>query len=470
MINIFFKTYGCQANVADSTNLQKYLEDLGCISVGNENDADLIIINSCAIREKAEQKMFSYLGQLLKIKQTRPYIRIGLIGCVASYKKAEAFKRFDHLNFVFGAREDLSLFKEYLVDVVESLFTIKTIYEKDPLSFSNKAGQDRDIEKKVALRSSRKFLNVFAGKKLISKDFDLELKTAKKSFVNIMTGCNNFCTYCIVPFVRGVEKSYSLDEIVKNVKTEIIAGAKEITLIGQNVNSYKDPKTGATFANLLSAVANIEGDFWIRYMSPHPKDMSEDVLAVMAEYKEKICNHIHMPVQSGSNKILELMNRPYSREYYFELIEKIRKYLPGVTISTDIIVGFPGEEEVDFSETMDLVEKVNFDLIYSFIYSKRKYTKAYSMKDSCLMSEKHRRLELLQAKGKLISYQNNLKLIGKTLKVLIENVMQNKKFAAKTQGNLLVEVVDAQDFIGKFCEVKILNAHVTSLEGEIVKK
>ncbi|HBS47767.1 TPA: tRNA (N6-isopentenyl adenosine(37)-C2)-methylthiotransferase MiaB [Candidatus Dependentiae bacterium] len=468
MINLFFKTYGCQANVADSAHLQSFLGSLGVGVVESEIDADLIIINSCAIRDKAEQKMFSYVGQLADLKRKKPYLRIGVIGCVASYKKDELFSRFDHINFVHGSREEIDLLKEYLSNVVESIFSTKSFYEKNPTEFENKVGQDRDIKKILDLRKSRKSLNLFLKNKFNPQKIEIKQNAFKKSFVNIMTGCNNYCSYCIVPFVRGIEKSYEMDAILMQVKTEVDSGAKEITLIGQNVNSYCDPKTGANFAALLENVAKIPGEFWVRFISPHPKDMSEDVLKIMQQYQDKLCSYIHLPIQSGSNRVLQAMNRPYTKEHFLKLVDTIRKYLPQATVSTDIIVGFPGEEENDFLETFDVVQKCKFDMIYSFIYSPRRYTKAFAMKDDCPNLVKLERLEKLQAMSKKINLENNLKHVGKVLKVLVESEMENGNLAARTTGNILVSINDNKENIGKFVNVKIIDAHVANLDGQIV--
>jgi len=276
MINFFFKTYGCQANVADSEGLATALKSMDCVEVQDENVADIIIVNTCAVREKAEQKLFSYIGQLSEIKKTKPHLKIGIIGCVASYKKDEIYKRFDQVSFVYGAREDYKTLEAYLADLVVKLETTKQLYGDAIPKVEAATGQDRDIKKIVQTRglfTAPKLSSVFVKKQ--QKQSVTQLVEAvpqlHKSFVNIMTGCNKYCAYCIVPFTRGREVSYGMQEIIDRVAHDIACGSKEITLIGQNVNSYKDPVTGANFSELLRQVVKIEGDFWIRWVSPHPR-------------------------------------------------------------------------------------------------------------------------------------------------------------------------------------------------------
>ncbi len=443
MINFFIKTYGCQANVADSQAVSNFLTDFGCKEVNLAKDADLILINTCAIRAKAEQKFFSYLGALADIKKEKKYLKVGIIGCVASYRQKEIRHRFDHVSFVFGAKENLLELKQILSDAILKIEGSRFFHSSD--------------DRKVSLTINKKDL-LLGGFKDKSKEL-------KQSYINIMTGCNNYCSYCIVPFTRGREKSYSLKSVVDRVKRDVQAGAKEIILLGQNVNSYKDPDTNKTFADLLKEVANVEGEFWVRFVSPHPKDMTKDVLYVIAENKDKLCAFIHFPLQSGSNKILDAMVRTYTVEKYLEQIGWIREILPSATISTDIIVGFPGETEDDYMQTRNVMEVVKFDNIFSFIYSPRKYTKAALLKDDCSKDLKLKRLNALQKRNVEICFERNNKHVNKILKSLVEKRLANGKLLARTQGNHRVLFDGDEKLIGSFVSLKIEKAGAVNLVG-----
>ena len=448
MINFFIKTYGCQANAADSQAVSNYLQDLGCHKVGSREEADLILINTCAIREKAEQKVFSYIGELAPLKVEKKYLQVGVIGCIASYRKKELLSRFDHVRFVYGAKDEQVGLQNLLNDIVLKLETIKNV--KPLLELVNESAEQR------------------VKNKLFLGGFKSAAKTVKQSFVNIMTGCNNYCSYCIVPFTRGREISYSMSDVLDRVKRDVELGAKEITLLGQNVNSYKDPETGATFSKLLEEVATLDGDFWVKFFSPHPKDMTIDVLEVMAKYKDKLCNYIHFPVQAGSNKVLQAMNRTYSIEKYLEQVDWIHKVLPHAVITTDIIVGFPGETEEDYLATREVMEKVKFDYVFSFVYSPRKYTKAALLQDDCSIEIKHERLTGLQKRQVEISRERNNQLIGKKLKCLVEKRLTNGKLLARTEGNVRV-LFDGDDAkIGQFVLLNIDNAGAVNLVGSLI--
>lgn len=475
MINYFFKTYGCQANVADSQGISQFLDAFGCVEVQSEDQADLAIVNTCAVRDKAEQKLFSYLGELADHKKARPYMKIGVIGCVASYKKKEIYDRFDCVGFVYGAREEYDLLKAYLTDIITSIETTKQLYISSPESGARSAGQDRDVKKVVHLKGllSSPRLTPFGIKKSVQKrgpdrpgsDKPLELN---RSFVNIMTGCNKACAYCIVPFTRGGEVSYPMAKILDRVTHDIANGAKEITLIGQNVNSYVDPESGYKFPELMRRVASIDGEFWVRWISPHPQDMTRDLFEVIAQYREKLAGYIHFPVQSGSNRILKLMKRNHTVEQYLEQIGWIRELLPGATISTDIIVGFPGETEDDYLATRDLMEKVRYDLIYSFIYSPRKYTMASNMEDNCSYEEKQKRLSFLQERQKEICFDKNSYNIGKILKCLVEKRIATDKLLARTEGNVRVHISGPDEIIGTFVDVNIVETDPVNMTGTLV--
>ncbi|MBL4588059.1 tRNA (N6-isopentenyl adenosine(37)-C2)-methylthiotransferase MiaB [Candidatus Babeliales bacterium] len=467
-IAVFFRTYGCQANVADSEGLALYLNGLGCTLADSEEDADLIIVNSCAVRAKAEQKMFSYLGSLAQYKKKKPYMRIGMIGCVASYRKKEVYDRYDHVSFVYGARENMGTFQTYLADLIVRISTAKQFFAEDKKIPASLKGQDRLIsawkDRKVTLfpkRSSAAVLDV------VQKP---QTHLAQKAYINITTGCDNYCTYCIVPFTRGREESYPLKELVERAQTEVTRGAREIHLVGQNVNSYKDPVTGEGFAQLLEGIAQIEGQFWIRYVSPHPKDMTNDVLDMMAAHSPKICAWVHLPLQAGSTRVLDVMGRTYTKERFLEQVQEIRKRMPHVTITTDIIVGFPSETDAEYLETREVMEIVKFDHIFSFIYSPRKFTKAFSMEDSVSAEEKSARLTNLQKRQQMISLECNSKWVDKELLVLVEKPIVGG-YLARTEGNIRLNISsDESDLTGTFVYPRVTSANVAHLSGVVLKK
>jgi tRNA-2-methylthio-N6-dimethylallyladenosine synthase len=465
MINFFIKTYGCQANVADSQILADHLVRLGCNEVGRESCADLIIINTCAIRDKAEQKLWSYIGKLAEFKHTKPFLSVGIIGCVASYKKTEIYTRFDHISFVYGAREDRDVLHAYLSDVVTRIQTAKQLYDQEPTAPSLHGGQDRDVNKLVTLlRSHSDVIPAYAraaGKRIPSEE-------PCRSFINIMTGCNKYCSYCIVPFTRGQEISYPMNSIIATAQQNIAQSATEITLVGQNVNSYKDPETGVLFPELLRRVAECEGTFWVRFMSPHPQDMTIELFDIMAAYRPKVAASLHFPLQSGSDRILKLMNRTYTVDEYLTKIGWIRERMPDATISTDIIVGFPGETEEDFLATMAIVETVRFDLIYSFIYSPRAFTKASLMSDDCSYAVKQHRLDRLQERQTEIAAERNATNIGKTLRCLVEKRLGHGKLLARTEGNIRVIFEGTEVPLGSFVDLLIESSGPANMHGRVV--
>jgi len=487
MVNYFIKTYGCQANVADSESISKYLTEVGCASVEEEKNADVIIVNTCAVREKAEHKLFSYLGELGELKETKPYIKLGVIGCVASYRKNEFYKRFKQVNFVYGAREEIPSLLAYLSDLIVDLETKRQLYENSPQTFQERSRekgyeQDRDIKSIVQRKnllttrlvsglSFKKRLQDSTQEKVAQEDKEKSTQKPKelqRSFINIMTGCNKYCTYCIVPFTRGREVSYSMSEILERITHDVINGAKEVNLVGQNVNSYKDPDTGAEFPELLRQVAQIEGQFWVRYVSPHPQDMTRELFEVMAQYRPKIAGYVHFPLQSGSDKILGLMNRNYTASEYLTKIAWVKELLPDATLSTDIIVGFPGETEEDYQATRTIMEQVKFDIIYSFIYSPRQYTKAFRMEETCSAEEKSTRLEALQKRQIEICLEQNSRNVGKILQALVEKRLTNDKLLARTEGNVRVLFMGSDDLIGTFVDLKITNAGPVNLEATLI--
>ncbi|KKQ48594.1 MAG: (Dimethylallyl)adenosine tRNA methylthiotransferase MiaB [candidate division TM6 bacterium GW2011_GWF2_38_10] len=480
MISFFIKTYGCQANVADSEGIARFLLDNECHLVHQEQDADLIIINTCAIRDKAEQKLFSYIGQLAPLKKAKPYIKIGIIGCVASYKKTEIYQSFDHVSFVYGARDEMQSLQAYLADAIEKIKTLKQLFTENPSApVSARNRQDRDIKKLVERKSLLSKLAIKPLSAASISEFNLkkhltptqnpnQLTTEneiKRSYINIMTGCNKYCSYCIVPFTRGRETSYPMSDIIAAIERDVQEGAKEVMLIGQNVNSYIDPQTQARFPELIEKVALIPGNFWIRFISPHPQDMTIDLFDVMARHRPKIAASLHFPLQAGSDRILHLMNRNYDTKTFLEKIGWIREKLPGATISTDIIVGFPGETQQDFEQTMKMIELVRFDLIYSFIYSPRRYTKAAEMEDNCSLDEKTKRLEHLQTRQMEIAAELNSQLIGKKIKVLVEKRLSHGKLLSRTEGNLRVLIDGPDALVGTFVTVRVEHAGPANLQA-----
>lgn len=478
MVTFFNKIYGCQANFADSQGLAKFLTELGCKQVTTESDADLIIINTCAIREKAEQKLYSYIGRLAELKKDKPHLKIGVIGCVASYKKKEFYEYFECISFVHGAREEISALQGYLAELILNIQTAKTLFLQNPDSKIKYLKQDRRLKKvfdKQAIGKNQTGLDPSSISRL-NLTGQIEDKDATqaeqlsdiRAMINIMTGCNKYCSYCIVPFTRGREISYPMNDILSAVKKDIDRGAKEITLIGQNVNSYVDPQSGAKFPDLLQKIASLDGDFWVRFVSAHPQDMTKDLFQVMASHRPKLTAFLHFPLQSGSDRILKAMNRNYTHMEFLEKIGWIKELMPDAGITTDIIVGFPGETEQDYLATREVMEKVKFDQIYSFIYSKRKFTKAYNMQDDCPQAEKARRLSELQMRQREISLEQNRKNIGKTLKVLVEKELEPGKLLARTEANARVLIISKNtNPVGSFADVKIESTTVVNMSGTI---
>jgi tRNA-2-methylthio-N6-dimethylallyladenosine synthase len=467
MISAFLKTYGCQDNVADSDGFRGYLNMLGADLVETAEEADLILVNTCAVREKAEQKLYSYIGELLEFKQKKPYLKIGILGCVASYRAKEMLVRFDHVSFSFGARKSPKILNEYFKIIVPEIEKLKEQYANGE-KLHHPGRQDRDIEEFIEKHKNdnlawKPATPIRSPKELLSsRNISKEVL---RSFVKITSGCNNYCSYCIVPFTRGQETSHPMTSIVKKITEDIANGVKEITLVGQNVNSYTDPETGGRFPELLEAVAQIKGEFWTRFVSPHPKDVNRQMVEVMAKYKDKLCSWIHFPLQSGSTKILELMKRTYTQSEYLEKVKMIRTILPDVFLSSDIIVGFPGETNEDYLETRDVMEKVSFSIVYSFIYSPRRYTPAATMGDPCPLAVKQDRLEKLQLHAKETAFKENSRLVGKIERVLVEKKMPDGRLVAKSTGNVRVFFEGLDELIGTFVNVRVLEASRSSVVG-----
>ena len=430
-------TFGCQMNERDSEILFGFLAQMGYEKTDIEAEADLVLFNTCCIREKAESKVLSHLGELKKLKQKNPDMIIGVCGCMMQQKGMADMIRSSapYVDLIFGTH-NLHHFPKYLYDVYQ--------------------GKGRQIE-------------VLDKEEGVQEGLPSYREYPFKALVNIVYGCNNFCTYCIVPYVRGRERSRKQADIVQEVKQLVADGVVEVTLLGQNVNSYGlDLQDGTTFAGLLQELDQIEGLRRIRYMTSHPKDLTEELVKTIAE-SSKVVDHFHLPVQSGSSRVLDLMNRRYTKEHYLHLIDMIRKYMPDAAISTDIIVGFPGETEEDFLETIDLVQKVKFDSAFTFVYSKRTGTPAARMEDPVSLEEKKERLQRLNDALSDISRDINDKLQDTVVEVLVEGPSKTNEamLSGRTTTNKTVIFAGEPSLIGQIVSVKITEAQTWILKGDL---
>ena len=432
-------TFGCQMNERDSEILFGFLAQMGYEKTDIEAEADLVLFNTCCIREKAESKVLSYLGELKKLKQKNPDMIIGVCGCMMQQKGMADMIRSSapYVDLIFGTH-NLHHFPKYLYDVYQ--------------------GKGRQIE-------------VLDKEEGVQEGLPSYREYPFKALVNIVYGCNNFCTYCIVPYVRGRERSRKQADIVQEVKQLVADGVVEVTLLGQNVNSYGlDLQDGTTFAGLLQELDQIEGLRRIRYMTSHPKDLTEELVKTIAE-SSKVVDHFHLPVQSGSSRVLDLMNRRYTKEHYLHLIDMIRKYMPDAAISTDIIVGFPGETEEDFLETIDLIQKVKFDSAFTFVYSKRTGTPAARMEDPVSLEEKKERLQRLNDALSDISRDINDKLQDTVVEVLVEGPSKTNEamLSGRTTTNKTVIFAGEPSLIGQIVSVKITEAQTWILKGALAE-
>ena len=415
---------GCQMNSLQTENVAGMAEKMGFLFTESEEEADVVIYNTCTVRENANQKIFGHLGHLKSIKRKHPDLKIVLFGCMMQEQHVVEKIRSDYrfVDLVFGTH-NIHKFPELFCRVLESGSQIIDIWQDSP-----------DIVE--GLPSARKY--------------------PFKTGVNVMFGCNNFCSYCIVPYVRGREKSRSPQAILHEIEQLAREGVSEIMLLGQNVNSYgKTLDMPVTFAQLLKEVEKVEGIRRIRFMTSHPKDLSDELIQVMAE-SSKICHHLHLPMQSGSSRILKAMNRRYDKERYLELVRKIREAVPDISLTTDIIVGFPGETEEDFLETLDVVEKADFDTAFTFIYSKRTGTPAAAMEDQVpedvIKDRFDRLLTLVQQKGR----ENSSRFTGTVQEILVEE--ENREpgiLTGRTSHNLLVHFPGSRELIGKYVRVSL---------------
>ena len=418
-------TFGCQMNARDSEKLAGVLERMGYVETEDEN-ADFVIYNTCTVRENANLRVYGRLGYLHSLKKKNPHMMIALCGCMMQEPQVveKLKKSYSFVNLIFGTH-NIYKFAELVVS---------------------------------ALLSDRMVIDIWKDTDKIVEDLPTERKYPFKSGVNIMFGCNNFCSYCIVPYVRGRERSRNPRDIIREIERLVADGVVEVMLLGQNVNSYgKNLEEPMTFAQLLQEVEKIQGLKRIRFMTSHPKDLSDELIEVMKNSK-KICRHIHLPLQSGSSRILKLMNRRYDKERYLELVRKIREAMPDISLTTDIIVGFPGETEEDFLETMDVVEKVRYDSAFTFIYSKRTGTPAAVMEDQVPEEVVKDRFDRLLKKVQEIGREMSSRDRGTVQEVLVEeqNNQDPHLVTGRLSNNLLVHFPGDTSLIGQLCQVELL--------------
>lgn len=433
----YVETYGCQQNEADSEKLRGFLAQCGYAIVGSAEGADVVIMNTCAIREHAEQRVFGNLGALTHTKRRHPEQKIFLCGCMAGETKvSDRVKHsYPHVDGVFSTHH-LWQFPQILWNVLSGKKR-QFFIEDEPGSIAEGIPQVRDSK--------------------------------LKAWVSIMYGCNNFCTYCIVPYVRGRERSRQPEDILAECRALIEGGTKEITLLGQNVNSYgKDLSCGMDFADLLAAIAQIPGDFLIRFMTSHPKDATEKLFKTMAEC-EKCAHQLHLPVQSGNDRVLKAMNRNYTAEKYLAQVKLARSYMPDLVITTDIIVGFPGETDEEFEDTIKLCDEVRYDAMFTFIYSKRVGTPAASMPDAATREDKQRRFDRLLEAANRVSAEKHAEYIGKTVRVLVDGETGKDEYnlSSRTNGGRLVHLSGDKSLIGQFIDVKITSGNTWALYGKV---
>lgn len=432
-LKALINTYGCQQNESDSEKISGLLSGMGYEFTADAAAADFIIFNTCAVRENAEKKVYGSIGAVKLLKEEKPDMVIAVSGCMA--QEAHTVKRikstYKQVDLVFGANNIHKL--------------PRLLYE--------------------VLTTRKRVFNTEYEEGFIAENLPVNRIDGIKAGVPVMYGCNNFCSYCIVPYVRGRERSRSESDILNEINTLAKEGYKEVMLLGQNVNSYD--RGGDDFARLLEKVSDT-GIERIRFMTSHPKDISDKVIEVMAK-RDNICKCLHLPVQAGNNKILKLMNRRYTRESYLEIIDKAKEKMPDITLTSDIIVGFPGEGREEFSDTLSLLERVRFDTIYSFIFSKRQGTPACDMADVIPEEEKKQNFNDLLEIQNQISYEKNKRLTGKTLKVLTEGESKTNSeyLTGRTEGNKIVNFKGDKALAGNIIDVKIKNAKTWNLEGEI---
>lgn len=438
MKKYLIQTYGCQMNEHDSEKISWILDGMGYEITDNREESDLIIFNTCAVRKSAEERVFGQLGELKHLKRKNPNLLLAVCGCMMQREDIReiVLSKFRHVDIIFGTN-NIHKIPQLVSRHLESGKTIVDINE-----------ENREIEESI----------------------DANRKYSYKAFVNIMYGCNNFCTYCIVPYTRGRERSREPENILEEIKLLAKSGCKEITLLGQNVNSYgKTLERDYTFADLLREVNDIEGIERIRFMTSHPKDISDELIECFGSL-DKLCDQLHLPIQSGSNRLLEAMNRKYTREDYLNKVAKIKMRNPDIVITTDLIVGFPGETEEDFRETLELVKEVKYDSAFTFLYSIREGTKAANMENQIPDDVKHERFQRLMDTLNEIGLEKNEKFLGKIVEVLVEDVSKNDESVlnGRTTSGKLVHFPGTKDLIGSIVNVKIRRVKTFTMEGTVV--
>lgn len=440
---VYIRTYGCQMNEYDSEIMAGLLNNSGYHLTDNLEEAKIIILNTCYVREKVKHKIYSRLGELRKLKERKPELILGLSGCLVQKEPEEVLRRAPYLDFILGTSNFYQL-PEVLEDISGNHNQEKQAGEK--YARVVRAEENRAIPEGLPKLRKRRF----------------------SAFVSIMRGCNNFCSYCNVPYVRGREVSRSSREILKEIEELALKGYKEVTLLGQNVNSYgKGIKEKIDFADLLSLINKIENLRRIRFTTSHPRDLTDKLIEKMAEL-DKVCEHLHLPVQSGSNKILSRMKRGYTREYYKNLVDKLRQAIPEIALSTDIIVGFPGEEEEDFQDTLELVETVGFDGAFTFCYSPLKGTEAAQSEERIPEEISGQRLRQLIELQQAILRKKNKSLVGKIFEVMVEGISKKSadEVEGRTSGNKIIVFPGGKNLIGRFISVEVVEAGCWALKGK----
>ena len=431
----FVHTYGCQGNVADGERIQGMLLEMGYELTEEVKKADLVLYNTCAIREHAEDRIYGNVGALKQYKKTNPNLIIALCGCMMQQERvAEKIRNsYPFVDLLFGTHVSYKL-PEF---IYRCLSTGKRVFDI--------TDSDGNIVEGLPIKRDGKF----------------------KAWVPVMYGCNNFCSYCIVPYVRGRERSRDFNAVLNECKSLVAEGYKEITLLGQNVNSYNKERSGAMrFPALLKAISEIPGDFIVRFMTSHPRDCTKELLDVMAS-SDKIAKHLHLPFQSGNNRVLKEMNRHYDREKYLSLIDYAYEIMPELSITSDVIVGFPGETYDEFKDTLTLLEKVRFTSLFTFIFSPRPGTKAYDMEDPVPAEDKSKWFKELTTLQEKIAGERTAKMKGRTYKVLVEGKSKTEGLlSGRTGGNVIIEFMGDESLIGSFANVKVTNPRTWVVYGE----
>lgn len=433
----YVRTYGCQGNVSDSERIRGMLCAMGFEMTDDDENADLILFNTCAIREHAEDRVFGNVGALKHNKRRNRDLIIALCGCMMqqSHVAEKIKKSFPYVDLVFGTHVIHKL-PEYIFSILNDRNRIFSIPDEEGV---------------------------------IAEGLPTYRDRGVKAWLPIMYGCNNFCSYCIVPYVRGRERSREPELIIEEFKELVKQDYKDITLLGQNVNSYgKGLSKPINFSELLRQINDIEGEFIVRFMTSHPKDCTFELLETMAQC-DKVAKHIHLPFQSGNDRVLSAMNRHYTREKYLSLIDYAFKLMPDLSVTSDVIVGFPNESEEEFNDTISLIERVRFTSLFTFIFSPRKGTPAYDMEDKYTLREKTARFKRLTDTQEKIAGERNAELYGKTLRVLAEEIDDKGNVSGRTQGNVIIIFPADESIVGQFCNVRITECKTWILKGELVQ-